>query len=205
MLEPPAAGPTSAPVSPAAAAEPAPAAPEPPFESDGEDKFREIREKALGALAGLFGPTAQVETPTPVKVEGPAEVPAVPTPPPPPASSAGGWGNLKSESTLPTTPPPLPPVEGGELQAGPPAPELAGGGPEYYAAGEAVYNLRMELGLTLKDFWSKAFKGVDPNQAMDLGEAVEREEEPLEEAEVVRLAKGLEMPLEELLARFRPA
>jgi hypothetical protein len=83
-------------------------------------------------------------------------------------------------------------------------PALDGGNEEYFANGDAVYELRMETGLTMVAFWAHAFgKQVGDQQLMDLGEAVEREEESIDEKELKKLATGLGKDLEELRKLFR--
>lgn len=168
----------------------------------GEDKFAEIRAKAQAALEGLAVPEAHLEPASPVPAAGPPE----PSPPKPAPPAADGWGNIGPEAAMPADNPALPEIEGGAPQQGPPvdAPALEGGGSEFYSNGDAVYELRMELGLTLVDFWGHAFgKGLGDQQLMDLGEAVEREEESIDEKELRKLARGLGMEESELRARFR--
>jgi len=165
----------------------------------GEDKFADIRAKAEAALKGLFEPAAHLESAHPIPV---AEPPA-PAPPGPPSqqTSFAGWGSLGTEASVPDTPPQMPPVEG---SAPPDAPLLDGGGEEYYAAGDGLYELRMERGLSLADFWGHAFgRQLGDQQLMDLGEAVEREEECIDEKELRRLAQGLGLTVEDLLSLFR--
>ncbi|MEO7994612.1 MAG: nucleotide exchange factor GrpE [bacterium] len=170
-----------------------PAATEPIVVGEGEDKFKAIRERAQAALDGLLVPSVELGEGTPLAVD-------VPTPRPepgaPPSQTNLGGGNIGSEATIPETVPTLPPVEGG-------VPALSGGDVEYYTNGDAVYDLRMELGLTLQQFWGKAFKGLDPDKVMDLGEQIEREEMSIDEAELQRLAKALEIEPASLRERFK--
>ncbi|MCG3153296.1 MAG: Protein GrpE [bacterium] len=163
----------------------------------GEDKFADIRAKAEAALKGLFEPAAHLESahPTPV-----AEPPA-PSVSPSQQTSFAGWGGLGTEATVPDTPPQMPAVEGGVPMDAPP---LEGGGEEYYASGDGLYELRMARGLSLADFWGHAFgKQLGDQQLMDLGEAVEREEECIDEKELRRLAQGLGLTVEDLLPLLR--
>jgi|GEM_PF-6464181 len=170
----------------------------------GEDKFADIRAKAEAALKGLFEPEAKIDSVQPTVASVP-DSPTTPSPAPPPTQSPmASWGSLGAEAEMPATPPALPPNEQPETTVVGAGPALDGGNEEYFANGDAVYELRMETGLTMVAFWAHAFgKQIGEQQLMDLGEAVEREEESIDDKELKKLAQGLGIDVDDLRKRFR--